>query len=352
MLKLDIKLYLFPFFIAIIISCSTAPMIQESRVEAPEQYLEEVKTSHEDDAKILEDLQALQQIETSEYKIGRGNIFDVIVMGEPELHTENAIVKNDGFVSLTLIGEVKVDGLTIREAIAEIEKKYSFYLKEPKVSIIPRELKSSTVTIMGKVRDPGNYEISSDMRVLDVIAEARGFDTGYVNGDTVEIADLTQAYIIRDNRILPVDFYELVRNGNMIHNIPVVDGDFIYIPSLINQEIYVLGNVRNPNKFPHKENLTVIQVITAAGGIQTGNYANIYVIRGGLNHPRVFKVNSKDILTGKTQDFPIEQNDIVFVSKDFFTSFNEMIGKILPGLQTIQSGWMIKGFIEDEINKY
>jgi polysaccharide export outer membrane protein len=137
----------------------------------------------------------------------------------------------------------------------------------------------------------------------------------------------------------------------MIHNIPVVDGDFIFIPSLINQEVYIVGNVNNPNKYPYKENMTVMQMVAYAGGIKSGSYANLYIIRGGLSHPRLFKINSKDILRGNIQDFPIKQNDIVYVSKDFFTSFNDLVGKVLPGLQAIQSGWLLKGFIEEEINR-
>ncbi|MDN5354165.1 MAG: polysaccharide biosynthesis/export protein [Candidatus Cloacimonadota bacterium] len=351
MLKLNINFFILILLIIFIAGCSSIPILQESRVEAQPQYLEEVKTAPEDDTKIIEELQDLQKVEYDEYRIGRGNTFDVKVVGEPELFTENAIVKNDGYISLQMIGEVYVAGMTLPEAVSEIEKYYAKYLRDPKVSIIPRELKSANVTIMGKVKQPGNYEITSNMRVLDVIAEANGLSTGYVNGDTIEISDLTGAYLVRDNRILPVDFYELVRKGNMIHNIPVLDGDFIYIPSLINQEVYILGNVKSPSKYPYKENMTVMQMIAHAGGIDTGSYANVYIIRGGLNHPRVFEVSTKAILKGNVQDFPIKQNDIVYVSRDFFSSFNELVGKVLPGLQAIQSGWMIKGFIEDEINK-
>lgn len=351
MRKLSISLFVVIPLIVIVAGCSSAPILQESRVEAEPQYLEEVKTAHEDDSKIIEELQALQLIEYDEYRIGRGNIFDVHVSGEPELFTENALVKNDGYVSLQMIGEVYVTDMTIAEATSEIEKHYAVYLKDPKVSIIPRELKSATITIIGKVNQPGNYEITTDMRILDVIAEAQGLATGYVDGDTIEVSDLTRSYIVRDNRILPVDFFELVRNGNMIHNIPVVDGDFIFIPSLINQEVYIVGNVNNPNKYPYKENMTVMQMVAYAGGIKSGSYANLYIIRGGLSHPRLFKINSKDILRGNIQDFPIKQNDIVYVSKDFFTSFNDLVGKVLPGLQAIQSGWLLKGFIEEEINR-
>ena len=347
------KILIIIFLGTCLMQCSRNKIIEESKVEATKQYMEEIHVALQKETDVVGELMELQQVEFEEYKIGSGNRFDVYVEEEPDYFTANTLVKPDGTISLKLVGEVKISGLTLPEAAALIEKKYSKYIYNPKVSMIPRELKSANITIMGKIAAPGNYEIKTDMRLTDAIAEAGGFATAYFHGNTVEAADLTTAYMIRDNRVLAVDLYELIRKGNMLHNIPLLDGDYIYIPSLINQIVYILGNIMGPGEIYYKENMTVMQVIIYAGGYKdVVPTSQVIVLRGGLNHPRIFKIDTKAILKGDIQDFPLKANDIVYLPLDPLTNFNRIVNKILPALRAVQTTWMMKEYYEETIEKY
>lgn len=337
-MKLLIKLAI---LFLLIMGCSKNKIMDEATVTAIPQYMETIQNEQQEDYEKVKELQRLQNIKTEVYRISSGDRFNVFVYDEAELDTDDIIVKPDGTLSFKLIGEVLVDGLTIAEATALMEEKLEKYIYYPNVSLIPYELTGSTVTIVGKVIHSGIYEIKGGMRLADVIAVAGGLSVGIFQNNTIELSDLEHSYIIRNNRILPVNFRELVREGNMLHNIPIIDGDFIYIPSSVNREVYVLGAVGTPWHFLYKESMTLMQVISFARGMTENARNEVIIVRGGLSHPRIFKINISRILDGEEHDFPLKPNDIVYVTDTPIASWNKILNMITPSLEAVQSGWML-----------
>ncbi|MCK4957277.1 MAG: polysaccharide biosynthesis/export family protein, partial [Candidatus Cloacimonetes bacterium] len=308
------KIINFLLLLLILVGCSKNKLMDEKTISAIPQYLEEIQVGQQEDFEIIKELQELQNIETDIYQISSGDRFNVYLYDESELDTEGVIVKPDGTISFKLIGEVYVEGLTVSEATKLMEEKLAEYIHYPKVSMIPYELTGANVTIVGKVVNSGVFEIKGDMRIVDAIAVAGGLSSGIFQNNTIELADLERSYIIRNNKILPVSFKELIREGNMLHNIPLIDGDYIYIPSSVNREVYVLGAVGTPWHFLYKESMTLMQVITFARGLTDNARDEVIIVRGGLSHPRVFRINLSRILAGEEHDFPLKPNDIIYVS--------------------------------------
>jgi len=330
-------------------SCSSnkaTDYIEENLVALPE-YLEETHLTTQTTQETIEELQRLNDIELPPYTLGPGDKMKIYVYDEPELDSDVVIVKQDGTLSYRLVGEVDVTGLTIPEATAIIEEKLKDYILYPKVSIIPFEARSASVTILGKVTFPGIIEIKGRMRILDALAEAGGLALGWFQNNTVELADLERTFMIRDNRILPIDFVELVQNGKTIYNIPLFDKDYIYIPSAVNREIYVIGEVNQEGHYFYQENMTLVQSITFAQGFKNSAQSTVYVIRGNLSHPRIFKINTKDILKAKVRDFRLKPNDIVYIPKRPIARWNEIVNNALPSLQAIQSAYFINEIYKD-----
>jgi len=319
----------------------------EENLNALPEYLEETQLATQTTQEIIEELNRLNDIELPPYKLGPGDQMKIYVYNEPELNSEFVIVKQDGSLSYHLIGEVQVGGLTLPEATTLMEEKLKAYIRYPKVSIIPFEAGSSTITILGKVMNPGIIEIQGRMKILDALAAAGGLAMGWFQSNTVELADLERTFMIRDNRILPIDFVELVQNGKMIYNIPLLDKDYIYLPSAINREIYVVGEVYQEGHYFFQENMTVMQSIAFAQGFKDTAQSTVYVIRGNLTHPRLFKIDTKDILKAKVRDFRLKPNDIVFVPKHPIAKWNEVVNNALPSLQAIQSAYFLNEMYQD-----
>jgi len=282
-------------------------------------------------------LKSLHHLDSTQYAIAAGDKFNIFVYNEDDLNTKGIIVKMDGTITCKLIGDVKVNGLTIPEASIAIEEKLKTYIHYPKVSLIPYEMKSSSFTIMGKVTKPGFYYFDGNLKLADAIAKAEGLSIGIFDNNTIELADLEHSFIRRGNSILPVDFVSLLRKGNSLMNIPLINGDYIFIPSAMNQEVYIIGEVENQGYFGFKPNMTAGRLLAHAEGIKNSAGDEILVVRGNLQHPKVYKLSRSAILNGKVQDFRLKPNDIVYVPKGVLGTWNAIISEITP---TLEAGLM------------
>lgn len=326
-------------------ACASNRSYIEENLDVAPDYLEETQLSIQTTQEIYEQLDRLNNITLPDYRLGPGDKMKIYVYDEPELDTDVVLVKQDGTISFRLVGEVNVTGLTIPAVIDTLESKLQRYIIHPRVSVIPFEARSSSVTLLGKVTHPGIYEIKGRMRVLDALASAGGLALGYFQNNTVELADLERTFLIRDNQLLPIDFVQLVQNGDTRFNIPLLDRDYIYVPSAVNREIYIIGEVNQQGHYFYQENMSLMQSITFAQGFTSSAQSTIYVIRGNLSHPRLFKINTREIMRAQVRDFRLVPNDIVFVPRSPIARWNDVISAALPSLQAIQAVWFANDLI-------
>jgi polysaccharide export outer membrane protein len=298
---------------------------------------------------IRRELVKLQKNKATPYKIGSGDKFNLSIYREPELSFEGGVVKPDGTLTIPMVGDVKVSGLSINQAMVSISEKLKKYMKDPIVSLIPLEFRAQSYTILGKVNAPGNYPVYQNSRILDTIADAKGLSTGIFQDNTIELADLDHAFIRRGKKTLPVNFTELVKNGNALHNIPLQDKDYIYIPSSLNTEIYVLGEVKNTGYYGYRDNITLIQILGRAGGyLDTGNINEVAILRGTMSDPTVYVIDLEKILEGKAVDFKLKPFDVIFVPKGVLGSWNTLLKMINPSLQTLTNGYIVHQILSGE----
>lgn len=331
----SIYIYLTGLIVAVAFSGCTSNKVEIPLQPAKTQAFEEIKVDTKSPEEITEELKKLHNLPPEEYYIAAGDRFDFKVYDNSDLNITGLIVTPDGYVSIGLIGPVKIGGLTIPAATKLIEDKLKKYIRFPSVSIIPTHINSSTFTIVGKVGNPGRYPIRNNPRITDAIALAQGLAIGEFDGDTVEMADLKHAYIARKGKILPVDFDKAIKKGNWLNDIPLRDGDYIYIPSSMNESVYVLGEVYEPGYLGYKESMTILKAIAFAKGRKdTASWVSL-VIRGSLVKPKIYKIDVDKILKGEAFDFELRPNDIVYVPKDGISKYNVIVQKILPTLEAL-----------------
>ena len=285
---------------------------------------------------IQEELKALHVVNPSPYEIRAGDTFQMSVYNQPTL-SSNILVAPDGTVSLPLVGLVKLVGMNLEDATDLIERKLSKYLRSPIVTLSPVSVSGYYFTIAGRVQRPGNYTVSiGQTHLLDAISLAGGFETGLFHGDSVELADLDNAYIKRDGKQLPVDFKKVVYEGDDLHNIPLLNGDYIYVPSTMSGYIIFLGEVGSNTYVGFTEGMTLLQGLSYVNGLKMETYSSyVRVIRGGMENTVIYTVDIDKILNGKMKDFSLCANDIIYVPQDGFTKWNTLIRKFLPTLQFV-----------------
>lgn len=160
----------------------------------------------------------------SAYVIGKGDILEINVWREPMLSGET-IVRNDGMISLTLVGDVQAAGRTTLELKGEIQERLKKFLGEPVVTVMLRTPSSQKFYVIGEVKTPGEFDLLKDMTVVQGIAKAGGF---------TEWADKGSIVILRHEdgveRRIPVSYKDIVKGKNTGQNILLRANDTIVVP--------------------------------------------------------------------------------------------------------------------------
>jgi polysaccharide export outer membrane protein len=239
----------------------------------------------------------------------------------------------DGTISILLVGDVILKGLTKKEAVDLITANLKKYVKDPVVSINVTEYGGRRIRVLGQVNSPGSFHYSGQMTLLEAIARVGGPTTA---------AQLHQCAVFRGSEtVFEVDLYELLYNKNMKLDIPLQPGDTVFIPDNTNTRVYVLGEVKTPGVYDLGNKLTVLEAIAKAGSYtDSANLTQVCIIRGDMNKPEIIQVNiSKQILKGTTPKQQIlKPNDIVFVPKGIIAKLNYVLDQIQPSLRTIVFG--------------
>ncbi|HID44764.1 MAG TPA: polysaccharide export protein [Chromatiaceae bacterium] len=163
-----------------------------------------------------------QESGSYEYRIGPMDVIEVEVFQAEELSRE-ARVNTQGYVSLPLIGGVKVAGLTTSEAERKIEKVLGEkYLQDPHVTVFIKAYESQKITVEGWVKNPGVFPLKGKTTFLQAIANAKGMD---------KLADFSEVAIFRTVNGKTKGYilsYTKVRSGQQID--PVLQsGDIIVV---------------------------------------------------------------------------------------------------------------------------
>src|SRR5262249_25525840 len=115
-----------------------------------------------------------------------------------------------------------------------------------------------------RVKTPGRLSLKQRDTLLTALAMA---------GGPTENADLLQAYVARDASVLPVNFRRLLFAKESSQNVLLQDKDFIYIPDVRDNRVFVLGEVVRPGDRlrPQLVELTVfaLTLLGPSGGVAT-----------------------------------------------------------------------------------
>jgi polysaccharide export outer membrane protein len=193
------------------------------------------------------------------YQIGDGDVLRINVYSHPDLDAVARV--SAGAVNIPLVGTVKIGGLTVEQAGAQIAGLLAEgFLVNPHVTVFIQEFRSNRVTIMGQVKNPGLYELSGATTVLELISKAGGLTAHY--GETVTIHRRT--HDSAEEKVLAINLKRLVDEGEASLDLAILDGDNVVVSQA--GVFYVTGEVRRPDAYKLEDGITVLKAITKAGG--------------------------------------------------------------------------------------
>lgn len=166
-------------------------------------------------------------LQAPEYQLGPLDDIQVFVWRAPELSAKVS-VRPDGRISLPLIEDLKAAGKTPTGLAREIEKILGAYMKDPLVTVIVGGFNGAfdqQVRVIGQSENPSAIPYRSGMTVLDVLIAVGGLK---------EFADGNAATLTRGKgktaKVYALSLDDLIRDGLIDANVPVLPGDVILIP--------------------------------------------------------------------------------------------------------------------------
>ena len=162
---------------------------------------------------------------TPEYKIGIGDVLEIVTWKEADFSREEIIVRLDGKISFPLLDDVQAAGQTPVQLKKSIEAKLKEYVASPSVTVTIRNAASQRFYILGEVANTGEYPLVKDLTVLQAFALAGGF---------TEWASKKEIILFRrengKEKVIRINYKDIIKNKDFSQNVLIQADDTIIVP--------------------------------------------------------------------------------------------------------------------------
>lgn len=175
-----------------------------------------------DPAKIGETAKAPAAPADPSYSIGAEDILAIQVWGDQRL-SSSVMVRPDGRISMSLIGEFSVAGMTpsqVEKTVADLLKQKDI-LKNPQVTVQVTQINSKKYFLQGEVNKTGAFPLVVPTTVLEALVNAGGFKD-FANEKKIEV--------IRGNERFRFNYKDVIKGKHTEQNIFLKPGDIIIVP--------------------------------------------------------------------------------------------------------------------------
>ncbi len=240
--------------------------------------------------------------------IAVGDFLDVSEFHMPEFHSAVRVAA-DGTVLLPLVGQVKLNGMTERQASGAIDQALvdGGMLLHPQATVLVTNAAGQDVSVMGEVARPGVYPYTAHHRLLDLIAAASGLSPNA--GRLVSVFHREDPHT---GHPVILDAGGIDAKGD--HNPELEPGDTVMVSRA--GLVYVIGDVIRPGGFAvdPAQGLTVVQAVSLAWGASPNAAASkAILIRDQAGGRTLTTLNLRRMIRGQDPDQPVRDRDILFV---------------------------------------
>jgi polysaccharide biosynthesis/export protein len=253
-----------------------------------------------------------------EYRVGAGDVLDIVVVNDPQFSRPAAVVQTNGMITIPLVGDVAVASLTVAEIRTKLVRLLDGYLVRPQVEVRVREFVSQYVTVMGEVNSPGKKPLRGQTRLVDVLTEAGSFRPSASGEIIITRSDGTFS---GGEKTLRVHVGRSAPTAQDLISLQVPLRHLDLIQALQKYYVSIDGEVARPARYVLEPDLTVTGLISMAGGLTKWAKNEVKILRRVENSPqsvKIIEVNFKDVRKGKKADVPLEPNDVVSVGRRLF----------------------------------
>jgi polysaccharide biosynthesis/export protein len=271
-----------------------------------------------------------------EYHLNVGDQLDISVFrydaAKDDDMRRTVLIGPDGNISYFFVSGIQAAGLTVPELQNQLTERMSQYIRSPGVAVILAQPPQKRVYVVGQVVEQGVRQLDSNHgdTLEDAVFASKGLTPQ---------ANVDKAYVIRKDAIIGVNLGHLLFSGDQSQNVVLQTGDVVYVPEVVQQQVFVLGYVEKPTPVAVSRPITVTEAIASAQGFRVGaRKSDVQVIHGGLGTGAQHSVETVDmdaVLAGKGTDTLVQRGDIVYVPATLLGSWNEVVAQLTPSLMAM-----------------
>lgn len=336
-------------------ACDVAQSVFPVREDGPRKEIEELETSveivqltaqnianYDRPRKIGKGHTTLKSAGGWTYRVGPGDILDIVVWDHPELTMpagerrtpeESGIkVQPDGTFFYPFVGQIPAKGLTPATIRKNLTLKLTEFIPDPQIEVRVVGYQSQSVSVTGEVNTPSRLPLTDvPLTLLESIDAAGGL---------TEEADASGVTVRRGGTIYAVDLEAFLKHGSSGNNPMMLHGDVVNIPELEVAEAYLLGQLVKPATVDlSRDDITLTQAITRVGGLHEdqADARGIFVFRDTTEGITVYQLDASNpaaFLLGTR--FTIRPGDVVYVTTAPLSRWNRVINNLLPSLLSVQ----------------
>ncbi len=158
------------------------------------------------------------------YHLQAPDEISIAVLPQSELD-RTVTIRPDGKISLPLIGDVFVEGMSPMELSDKLTSEFSKYVKNPSVTVIVTGFNSKKIFVIGEVFTQGPLPYTGEMTAFEAVEEAGSF---------TRRAAMGRALIVRGDlqnpQVIDVNLRDVVKKGIKQNDLYLQPGDIVYVP--------------------------------------------------------------------------------------------------------------------------
>lgn len=278
-----------------------------------------------------------------EYLIGPGDLLNVRVWSDPErsqtpgaIGAERAlVVDGGGRIFYPFVGPLAVAGKSAGAVRDALSAGLTRFITEPQVEVEVAAFNARTATITGVVGAPGARQLTNvPLRLLDFVI-ASG-----VQADS----DLTRVTLRRDGVAHLVNLDAFLRGEDLSQNPVVLPDDLVIVPPIEDDWVFVFGEIATSRMSLGATRKSLTEVLATSGGFDRvrADARGVFVFRREPGVEEGFDVYQFDLTSAGAlilaNEFGMAPLDIVFVTNDPITRWNDTVNKLLSPVLTVLTG--------------
>ncbi len=195
----------------------------------------------------------------ADYLIGAGDVLQVRGWGMVDINV-TATVNRNGEIYLPKVGSIQVAGVKYRDLQGHLKKSIGKIYNNFEISASIAQTRSVQIYVVGHAQRPGTYTLSSMSTLLNAL---------FTSGGPSGTGSMRNIQLKRSGQpLVSFDLYDILLHGDKNSDIPLKDGDVIFIPA-VGPLVALLGDVKKPAIFELKEKSSIAEIVNWAGGFES-----------------------------------------------------------------------------------